>query len=372
MKSSLSAFKKGLSDLQLYMEGLALETKIIPIDKTGELADWELHYKLLCDHYQATRSIKKRHDYNSIIISMYGLVEQYIEALMQNYLELLQKIVPSYHDIPVSIINNHIGVSFELIKQTDQSRYRGANTKEKIISRLNSCLTEPQNYKLNSEAFCQHVANFRSDVIDLLFNKVGLSNIMQRTMKNQKFNQLLKDLELDDLHYSTEKGSGQKMKEDKEISLNERAFYSLNDLADRRNEVAHGVSSELLGHGILLGYIQFLKTFGETIYDVLLQNLLQKEIRFYGHELGKPTDIYKDGHVLCVWSKNAHIKKNDYIAGHNTNEFVVGRILEIQESEIEVSEISKEKSVEIGIRTNGTFKKSHNVFFLERNKEILL
>jgi hypothetical protein len=58
-------------------------------------------------------------------------------------------------------------------------------------------------------------------------------------------------------------------------SLNERAFYYLNDLADRRNEVAHGVSSELLGHDILL-ICSFLKTFGETIYDVLLQNLTRR------------------------------------------------------------------------------------------------
>jgi hypothetical protein len=111
MKSSLSAFKKGLFDLQLYMEGLVLETKLISIDKTGDLTDWERHYKLLCDHYHANRSIKKRYDYNSIIISLYGLVEQYIEALMQNYLELLQKIVPyiktSLNQLSIITLSRH-------------------------------------------------------------------------------------------------------------------------------------------------------------------------------------------------------------------------------------------------------------------------
>jgi len=373
MKSSLSAFRKGLADLRIYMEGLDLETKLPSIDKKNEeLAPWEIHYKLFCDHYHANRAIKKRYNYNSVIISMYGLVEQYIEALMHNYLELLQKIVPSYPDIPESIVSNHVAASFELIKYTEQNRYKGTNTKELIISKLNSCLSDPQNYKLNSEAFCHHTANFRSDVINVFFQKVGFSNIMHDALGNKTFNKLLEEMELNKLHDRFERSASARTKENKESGLQERAFYFINDLADRRNEVAHGVSSQLLAHDILLSYVYFLEPFGETIYDVLFQNLLWKEVNCHGMRVGKPTDVYKGGSVFCVWSNKAHIKKGDYIVGQNASELVIDKILEMQVDGIDVDEVSSERSIEIGVRTNCKFKKSHRMSILEETKEILL
>jgi hypothetical protein len=373
MKSSLYAFKKGLVDLQLYIRGLDLETKLPPLDKkTEELAVWERHYKILTEHYYENRALKKRYDYNSIIISLYGLVEQYLEVLMQDYLELLQQIVPSYSVLPQSIINNHVAVSFELIKQTEQSRYRGSNTKGMIISRLNSCLSDPQNYRLNAEAFCHHSANFRSNVIDEFFRQVGFLNIMQEIVGNKTFKNLLIELDLSELHDRFEKLADKKTKEDKASSLQERAFYFLNDLADRRNEVAHGISSQLLAHDILLTYVHFLEIFCETVYDVLFQNLLRKEIEFRGVSIGKPTAIYKDGYVACVWSNKAHIKKDDYIVGQNANEIVLGKVCDIQIENVEVDEVASKVSVEVGLRTDCKLRKTYHLSLISKDKNILV
>lgn len=370
MKSSLSAFQKGLFELQLYLNGLDLEKQLI--SPTGESAlEWTYLYNKFYNHHAANRAIKKRYDYNSIIISMYGLVEQYIKALMHDYIESLQKIVPSYSKLPKHILNNHVAVSFELIKQTEQSRYRGTNTKKEIISKLNSCLNDHQRYELNCEAFCHHTANFRSDVVDDFFRKVGISNIMQQTLGNPKFSNQLKDLGLSELRDDIEKTVGKRKKEDRVKSLQERAFYFLNDLADRRNEVAHGLTSDLLDLDILLNYIEFLNAFGNCIYDVLFQKLLKEEVRFIGSNIGKPTNVYKDGYVSCIFSNNVQIKKDDYIVAQNDNELVSGRILEIQIDEVEVNEVAEESSIEMGLRTDCRIKKNHKISIISHEKKIL-
>lgn len=355
--------------MQQYVEGLNFEKQLKP--PIGDLtAKWTNLYKEYYDHHAANYSLKKRYNYNSAIVSMYGLVEQYIKALMHDYLESLQKIVPSYSNLPEHIVNNHVAVSFELIKQTEQSRYRGANTKKEIISKLNCCLSTPQ-YELNCEAFCQNTANFRSDVVDDFFRKVGISNIMQQTLGNPRFTSLLKDLGLSELRYDIEKTVDKRKKEDRIKSLQERAFSFLNDLADRRNEVAHGVTSDLLDLEILLNYTELLNAFGNSIYDVVLQNLKREEVRFIGSKIGKPIDVYKDGYVSCLLSNNVQIRKDDSIVAQNDNELISGRILEIQEDDIKTDEVSSDRNVEIGLRLDCKIKKTHKLFVIPREKKIL-
>lgn len=357
--------------MRLYVEGLILEKQLVSpkVDSTDE---WTDLYKRFYDHSSVNRSLKKRYDYNSIIVSMYGLLEQYIQSLIREYLEALQKIVPSYSKLPEQVVNNHVAASFELIKQTEQSRYRGTNTKKEIIHKLNSCLSNPDQYRLNAEAFCHHTANFRSDVIDDFFRKVGISNIMEDTLENPNFGNLLKDLGLNELRLDIEKTVDRQEKEDRVKSLKERAFTHLNDLAERRNDVAHGVPpSEVLDLDMLLDYLKYLDVFGNSIYDVLIQNLLHKEVVFFGTEIGKPTDVYKEGSVACIWSNKLQIKKDDFIVCQNANEFIAGRILGIQIDDTEVNEVSSEKNIEIGLQADCKIKITHKLFIIPHEKNIL-
>ena len=97
---------------------------------------------------------KRRFDYNCIVISLYGLLEQYIEALVLGYADALNGIVPRYEDLPGPIRERHIGLTFTLIQQADQSRYRGVIDAAVLVANLHSCLNNQTPYKLNAAAFC--------------------------------------------------------------------------------------------------------------------------------------------------------------------------------------------------------------------------
>ncbi len=372
MKAHLINFQKGLTDLRLYIEGLQLEENLLfPSDLSENAAEWEKKALKFFEHLKNTRTSKKQFSYNSIIVSLYGLVERYIEELLRSYIRFLEKIFPSYKALPDQILHNHINGSFELIKKAEQNRYRGAYKKEDIIANLYLCVNEPDNFKLNVDAFTQHTANFRKSVIDDLFATAGLPNVCKLVLNHLNFNSFLKEQGLEKLQSKIKETSFPSKKEDQLKSLEEKAFFFLNDLAERRNEVAHGVPSELLEYQLLLEYIKFFNTFGETLFKVLIHHLLHREIEHCGFKIGKPTDVFKNGAVIIINTKDALIKIGDYIAGKNANELILGEILELQINDQSVPEIRPVQNLTVGIRVSCKFGKTYMVFIIPRERKIL-
>lgn len=372
MKASLTNFQKGLADLSLYIEGLKLEEDLLfPKPFKNITLEWERKVLTFLEHLKKTRASKKQFNYNSIIVSLYGLVEQYIEELIRSYIRFLEKIYPSYKALPEKIIHNHINGSFELLKKTEQSRYRGSYTKEDIIANLHLCVNDSDRFKLNADAFTQHTANFRKSVIENLFSIVGFSNVCKLVLNHPDFYSFLKEQGLDKLQTESKAYKGSREKEDRFKSFEEKAFFFLNDLAERRNDVAHGVSSELLEYQFLLEYIKFLRLFGETLYKVLINQLLSSEIDYCGIKIGKPNHVYKDGSVIVININNTCIKTGDYIAGKNINGFIIGEILELQLNDCTIPEVKPTKTLEVGIKGSCKFEKTHTISIIPRERKII-
>ena len=372
MKANLTNFQKGLTDLRLYIDGLLLEDNLLlPAEFNGNALEWEIKARKLIDHLKNNRASKKQFDYNSVVVSLYGLVERYIEDLLRNYIRVLGKIVSSYKNLPDQIIKNHVNGSFELLKQAEQSRYKGPYTKELIIANLHSCINDPDNFSLNTDAFIQHTANFRKGVIDDLFATAGLLNVCKLVFNHPNFASFLEEQGLDKLQGEIKKASDPNERENRRKSFEDKSFFYLNDLADRRNEVAHGVPSELLDYHLLLEYIDFFNIFGKTLYEVLVHDLLSWEVKHCGFKIGKPTAVFKKGAIVCLILKNASVKKGDYIVGKNSNGLVVGKILELQIDDRPVSEITSTQNMEIGIKVSSEFRKTHVISIIPLEKKII-
>ena|SRR5271157_3631751 len=88
MKASLYTFVTGLEDLRNYIKEIQLEYKFI-FSKYNEIAPLE-HEAILIELKERVLSsiIKwKTFNYNCIIISLYGYFEQYLESLLQSYIQ---------------------------------------------------------------------------------------------------------------------------------------------------------------------------------------------------------------------------------------------------------------------------------------------
>jgi hypothetical protein len=222
--------------------------------------------------YLKSRS-KKKFDYTSIIISLYGFIENYIEKFCFEYIENIEKIIPSYELLEVKFKENHFNLSIELVKKiSDNKHAKFAHiNKEKVITNLNHCITIRKNYKLNKEAFTINTGNLKHSKIRDIY--------------------MVMNIPLDE-----------KLKQIDGFNLNtENVFNKIDDLVDRRNEIAHGNIQDILDSTAILPYIDFVDKYLVSIGKILQNELIQLNYlnKKNNSILINKTTVYK-GNILGI------------------------------------------------------------------------
>lgn len=275
MKYSLIEFDTGIQKLEFYIEGIIKHRKLFKDIREYEKSNGLLNQIFINEIKEllneSVRLSNKVFEYNSIIISLYGILENFIESLIKEYIQFLNDSIPKYNDLPQEIKKNHYEFSANLINNLKLPKYKDITTKELIISNLYSCSNcmGMKEYKINLDAFTHHTSNFRHQSINEIFKNVGLSNVMSSILCNKKFKT-----------YMDEEG----------IESGEE-FSILNDLAERRNRISHGSEeSDILDIVELTRYIKYIKKFAHSLNFIIYEHLAGQLV-VYGDNLlnlGKP------------------------------------------------------------------------------------
>src|SRR5262245_18750387 len=142
MNAVLTAIKTRVKDLRWHINALDIEWKLLAAPRAGTpYTPRDEQAQRLQVHVGTGGAAERRFDYNSVVISLYGLLENYVESLLGGYLVALSVTVPQYADLPEAIRDSHIPLSTALIGRAGQSRYKGAVTAEGVIANLHGCLT---------------------------------------------------------------------------------------------------------------------------------------------------------------------------------------------------------------------------------------
>src|SRR3972149_5422065 len=147
MWACLDKVKEGLNLLRHYIDGLDQEDRLLGVncDACGEagplLKEFQEHFR--------SKNNKAQYDYNTIIVSLYGYLERYIEDLIGEHLDQLSSLVSQFVDLPHSIQKNHLMLSLDLTRRADYQRYASSVKADDIIAKLHSCFTTPSQYQLN-------------------------------------------------------------------------------------------------------------------------------------------------------------------------------------------------------------------------------
>ena len=298
MKASLQAFIRGLSELRIHLAIIESEKRLFGIvlglqDKS--LVEAEL--AALAEQAGAG-GFKKRFDYNSVIVALYGFFEQFVEGLLKGYLRRLSATSGNYTDLPESIRANHVDVTAVLLKAADLQKYRGVVTPEELTANLHSCFTNQSPFSLNVDAFAHHSSNFRAGVVDRFFGRVGVQNISQRAVQLASFQDFLL----------------KRVPPRAGLTIDQGCLFEIDDLAERRNEVAHGSESELLSNKILLDYVSSVEAYGASLYEILCCEALAFEAGLHGKQLGTTLVVHNHS-IICinVSDHRASVKKGDVL-----------------------------------------------------------
>jgi hypothetical protein len=337
MQASLSSLVNGLALLRHYLDGLDKQDGLLSIDAEfcGEA---RRQIGELQEHFRAKNN-KARFDYNTIIISLYGYLERFIEDLIGEYLELISKYVSSFAALPQAIQERHLALSLELARKTEYQKYVGSVNPEIIIAKLHACFSTPDHYQLNNQAFTQHNANFRHSVVAETLAQCGIDGISQSLRRAEPFTAFL-------------------VEEDPERDLktylaggDDVVFARLSDLANRRNDVAHGTPvDDILSRDILRSYVGFIEAYArglaQVAYEGSLSFMLSKAL------LLGPAIAVHDYRIVCVNLPAGKITLGDTLIA-KTNDasrpFKAGPIKDIEQNHVKLQAIDGGPGVQIGM-----------------------
>lgn len=349
MKSDLNEFNLQLEDIKKLINFYELEKTLsqnfVFSDSSNDKLLNEFSKKI-----KEFRLSKLKFNYNSIIISMYGIFERFIENSIISYVERINYIIDEYNKLPEVITKQHMLLSLTLLNKIEQTKYSGPLSKEVIIKNLHTCINTVDNYQLNKEAFAQHTANFRVQVVDESFSQIGIKDLSSKILKTDVFKSYL----INTKGFDTESNQL--------LMINN--LQPLNDLAELRNYVAHGIENEILDNNLLVEYVDFFKAYSQGLIEVCLENLLYKEVENRGVKLGAITDVFKDGNVVCFFTNGVKISRGQTIVGQNSTMIKTSNIKKIRIDDKDVDVVDGE-NIEVGIEIDGKFKDNFELFIIK-------
>ena len=347
MKNILIEYDKKIEDLISYINNVQEIKKILSTKRTEPL-----DIKLQKLYNQTSKRI---YDYNLIIITIYGILEGFIEQIIKTYLTMMGESVKKYSELPEEIKKNHIQFSAELIKNCNKFSKYSLNSERCIVENLYNCINSKENFTLNVDAFTNHSSNFRKESIREIFKNVGIINITHDICQEEVMKQYF-------INYEN-------IEEKDFESYSEDSYYLiLDDIVERRNCIAHGSDVvEILSLDILKNKVVYIKALVESIYNICNKNL--QIFRYNNNEkinLGKPITVY-DNSIVCINSQNVLIKEGMmvYAINKDLTEIRYGRILSIQENGIDIKEINVDNNVAIGIKVDFYAKKDWKYLVLK-------
>ncbi len=352
-KISLESFKKEVNQIREYLKHIEYVSAAIAYDVLKE--DNEQLKALLNklkEHDRSFRRDRRVFEYKAAIISLYGLLEKYVETWIKEYLDSLCSLIYEYNKIDEKIKNNHFELSLKLINtilSRESVKYQNL-TKEDILRKLNNCIFNPNaKYQINTEAFVISSGNLKHNKIVDLFKLLNL-DLNSELIKNESLNQ--------EIGLQPNKIA----KTEKDILYNK-----INDLVERRNQIAHGSETlDILDISGLEPYIQFLEVYCQAIFETLVENIIKQESIHSFLKIEKVVKIF-NSKILAFEIDNYTIEVGDMVIVETAEgRFSKKPILEIQLDSITYQELTISEKTNISVRVEPKIKDSQTFYIANK------
>lgn len=289
LSSSIIEFTNSIIKLKEHLSSIDSKEKILEYISMQQIPD------CIADSVRQlkdARSEEKVFNYNANVISLYGYLERYIENVIKEYVRALNTIETDFSRLPGKVQKSYFDIIKNLHGKLAYPKYNHFREKH-LVDSLYHSLSE-QSVDLIAEAFFKNGGNYRYDIIKECIDGLGLQN----------FNLLYKYPALND--YFVSKRNIKDIEQAEVSSL----YYLLNDLVDRRNDIAHGeTNTDLLTSDIFIDYIEFLEISVNSINSFLNDALLEVQWSNCPNKTFKPYRCFGEKKVIavnelgCVFSK---------------------------------------------------------------------
>lgn len=321
----INQYIKRLEEIKKHIEFISLQKDLY--NEIKEKSNMELYSSKLGEIINSTVQ------YNSIIICLYGCFEEFIDSIAAEYIRIINELCTSYKDLPKSLRIKHMVKVGDFL--SNPQRYKGYElTVEECIKNIYMSIYSEEERTLNTELLISHGGNLKVDKIYDLFRDLGI-----------------KDL-----------------KTELETNINKVTLKLLDDLIDQRNVISHSweVDQRFAFIKIKDDIISLLVELGKTLKEILLDKIfLFIEFKDGFECFEKPIKVINN-RILCINSKNSHLRLGDSILLCKGN----GKKIRVEVLELRVDGVNKskieEENIEIGIKVNKNIKENWTYYYVRK------
>ena len=298
--------------------------------------------------------------YNAVIISLYGIFEEFIDNLFGEYLKQISKKVKQYNDLPEKIRKKHMFKTADYL--SNPQRYLNCGiTPEDAISNLYQSINNLKNSVLNQKLLLSHSANLNAKHVFEFINDLGDTNFQAKIIKNHNF-----------LNFFKNKLGIEEEEAKKRIETfkndNDFLFSELNKLVEERNNVAHGTTENRISYlHIKEKIIPFFYSFSNALEETIIENLFLffHENRILSLEPFDGAINIFNNKILCINNKKARLKIGDYIFAEDKSNLYTMKIknLQIDNKNIK-SVITPNQKIGIELISEKNLKKEWKYYYL--------
>ena len=326
MLAPLAALKEGLADLRVQLDIARslldfAETPITDATPAEQFARATHVQQLIRDNSTEFRV----HQYRSAIVSIYGHLERFIEDALALAVDRFGSIAANYADLPPRIQREHLQLTVEVLQKRSIPKYQDVIAADDVVARLHGCLSGDAAFSLNSVVFADHSANFRHDIVRSMLERAGC---MVRAI-------------------DASPGLSEAMEA---RFAGEERYGVINDLAQRRNEVSHGVNGTTLSIPVLLDYVEIVEAYSVAVMSAVVESLAEYALDHVGIAIGPPDEVF-DSSIAGYHSLPVALVVGD-VLGYRNGE---GRCALSQIASMEVNGDARVKAVpgeSVGVATS--------------------
>jgi RiboL-PSP-HEPN len=289
----------------------------------------------------------QRSAYSRAIVALYGLLEQFVEGLARDAAERLAQIALSYEDLPDALVRHHTPLTLDVLNGISSGRYNGDLVERDLVAGLQHVLEKFSPVRINAGVYSSHTANVRADTIRQMFDRLGVSLASLQT-----------DPGLVSAMGRSFPGEG-------------NMFFVLDDLAQRRNEVAHGADYALLSFEILRAYVDVCAEYAKALTEQVVSSLVYSAVRLRGSELGRPDNVFKAGSVAGFMRLRETVENGDVLGiifGPSNAKCVSVAEVQVDKAPVEVGL----KGTAAGLRLPVRISARNRLFLLPRDFSYLV
>lgn len=354
MKTCMQTFRVNIDGLLTFLTNTEHETALIGLllPRQDVLENQE---KQLLSQIATAHTDRKRYIYCVAIVSLYGILERFVEKLIEAFVDRIAGSVSSYQMMPEAIKKNHVLMSLNLAKAIVEERHRTGTTHEDIIANLHSCLSCAPSFRLNGAAFVVHRGNLTLTKVTNFLSSIGIENHLRRVTMTRKlldfFNQ--REPERDIRHVA-----------DQDLSA---LLQPIDDLVERRNQVSHGIIDDIESTDLLKERCHFVTAYGGALYDTMLQELLKYQVQLAGVQaLDKPIAVYNNS-IVCFENDNCRIAVGNILAaatGDALSPFRYSPIISLEINHESLTQITISEPTKFGAKVSFKASESYDYFVL--------